>query len=248
MRTARALRPLDATRLGQGGARPGNDPRAWVALCRVEEVAYDQGSVVVARAIEGPLMGEPITCDVGQGVATEGGMSSTPIAIGDICLIGIFGGDANHMPVVLAFVHEPETPPPATVNGQTIDADLLAAAYVLADPDRIAELALKTVRLVAEAISLGDTPDPSQPFVRGQAFMDALSTFLEACSTLVGTPTTGLLGAFTELGAASTGTLTPLSLPFGIAVDALGVWKVAIAKFKSHLVKGDALSTVITGE
>lgn len=243
------LRPLDVTRLAQAAQRPGIDPRTWVFVGRVIEVEYEGGElVVVVKPDEGGLMGEPITCEVARGVASSSALTSQPVREGDIAIGLAFGGDANNLPVVIAFVHGPDTLPPSEVNGQTIDAALLAGSHVLADPERSAEVELAHVRVVAKSIELGPTPEPTQPFVRGQAFVDALGAFLDGLNTLVGTPTTGLTGGFTLLSAASVSVLTPLKPGFEMARLALTAFKPKIAVLKSHLVEGDALSKTITGE
>jgi hypothetical protein len=241
---ARSLRPLDVTRLGQAATRPGSDPRSWLFVGTVTEVAYDEGLVVVVHANEGALAGEEVPCEVLGFVATAGGTVATAIAVGDLALALCPSGDPNNMGLVVGFQHEPATPPPATVNGVPINAALLADTHVLADVERAAEVELKTLRLVVDQLRLGPTPSPTQAFVRGTAFAKALKTFLDGCTTLATTTQT----ASTAASSACVGPLAPLKAFFDAFTPALVKWKTDIAALKAHLVEGDALSKHITGE
>jgi len=244
-RTARSLRGIDATRLGQAAARPGIDPRTWVVLGRVVEVELEGGDqIVVVRADEGALAGETIVCEVGVHVASSGAFASSPIRVGDFAAVIVQGGDANNLPLVVAFSHTADTPPPKAVNGVAIDAALLAGSYVLADTERRVELELKGLRLVAEKVELGPDPTPTQPFVRGQAFADALSAWLDGCDSFGSI----IEMQFGVLSQAAIGPLAPLKVPFEAIKAGATMWRSSIATLKSHLVAGDMLSTTITGE
>ncbi len=245
----RASQALDTSALAQAVARPGIDPRTWVTMGVVIEVGWDNGFVVVVRIAEGALCGEEVACDVAVPFASALTMATCPIEEGDFAVCVVPGGDANNMPIVIGFLHTGETRTAKKVNDLTVDANLVQRAVVVSNAAVDAELSFGNVRLTAEQIRLGPGAAPTQPFVRGRAFVDALEDFLDALDALVGTPVGGGLSkVFTDLGAAASGPLLPLAVPFGLAVTALGKFKTAIKELQLHLVQGDALSDHITGE
>jgi hypothetical protein len=197
----------------------------------VEEIAYDatDGFVLVVKMQQGAHVREDIVCELGQGLAPAGGLLSLPFRVGDFAVCVVPEGDANAGPVVLGFLRTDDRPAPSTVNGQAITLALLEQTYVLVDT-RALELELGPVRLVAPKIQLGPTPEPTQPFVRGQALAEALGTFLSTVG-----------GAAFGTSQACVGPLAPLKAFFetlSTSCDTL----------KSKLVAGVVLSTTITGE
>jgi hypothetical protein len=245
----RARQALDTGRMAQAVSRPGIDPRTWVALGRVIEVGYDNGWVVACTILDGALVNEDVTCDVSASFAHALSMASVPIEVGDVAVIVMPGGEANNMGIVVGFIHAPNTRVANSVNGEDVGLPLAQRAIVVSNSTADVELSFKSVRLSADAVRIGPGNDASQPFVRGQDFVDALDDFLEATESMVGTSTTGLLGAFTTASAVALPPyLAPLLTPFQLAVTALTQWKAAIRVFRSHLVVGDALSAHIKGE
>lgn len=230
----RALRTLDTNRLSQAASRPGADPRTWVAIGKIEEIGLgDQGLVVALRIIEGPLAKEIVPCEVASSLASSSTFTSAPFQVGDIAVCVIPQGDANVMPIVIGFLHAPSRLPPKTVNGETLSASLLRAAFVIAASQR-AEVSLAELRVTADKLELADV-EPSQPYMRGKDFVDALSTFLTTVET-----------ASTAASQACVGPLAPLKAFFDPALPTSLAGAIKI--FKAKLVDGVTLSTKIFGE
>jgi hypothetical protein len=245
-RTRTLRRQIDPGRLGLAAARPGIDPRTWVAIGVVEELGYStaEGLIMVLRVVQGALVGEMVTCELAPSLARSGALISAPIAIGDVGVMVVPDGDANNVPAVVGFLRMEEAPAPSHVNGRPADLALLGAAYVLADPERELEVVTGDARIVSPTLKLGPTHEPTQPYVRGQALAAALGAFCDGLSTF----STGASEAFKAIGVAATGSLTPLKAPMlalEVASKSLGQ---AAASLKAELVTGHVLSKFITGE
>lgn len=245
----RARQALDTSRMAKAVSRPGIDPRTWVALGRVVEVGFNNGWVVACTILEGALCGEDVSCDVSAPFAHALSMASVPIEVGDVAVVVMPGGDANNMGIVVGFIHAPNTHVASRVNGQDVGLPLAQRAIVLSNSTAEVELSFKSVRLSADQVRIGPGIDAQQPFVRGRAFVDALDDFLQDTSDMIGTASSGLLGALTTAAAVALPPyLAPLLAPFQMGAQALTQWKIAIEAFRAHLVEGDALSEHIKGE
>lgn len=241
----RALRGIDPTRLGQAASRPGIDPRVWSCFGRVTDVAWDaeSGGIVSVDIVGGPLDGETdVVCSVAPSFAGTGAIASSPIQVGAVVVVTIPEGDLNVDPQVVGYAVGPDVTPPGTVAGQPM-ADLFASSHVLADLGHEGNVELKALRVVAEAIRLV-AAEPTQAFVRGNEFADALKTWLDATSSLATTVQT----ASSAASAACIGPLEPLKAFFDALTPALATWKVDIGTFKATLVPGQVLSTKLHAE
>lgn len=203
---------MDVDRIGEATARP-ESRRVWTCAARVsteaDGIRFDDelGRLVDVEIVGGPLDGEgPIVARVAEGFAEDGGILSHPIAAGDFVAVEL-GHDPNDLPVIVGHVFADGTKPPSTVNDDTVDAALLAAAHVLRSSRRLeveldgrARLRFPELVAMADTIKLAEE-NAAQPFVRGTSYADALDTFLdaftEAAKALVppGPPTTPMTAA-----------------------------------------------------
>lgn len=231
----RARQTLDTSAMAAAVARPGIDPRTWIALGRVTEVGFDNGLVAAVMITEGALMGEEVACDVLSPFASVLATASAPIEVGDTVLIACLQGDANTMPIVLGALHTGSTRAPVAINGRKLDAALAGGNLLLSNEAADAEIAVKNLRITAETTRLGPSANPTQPFVRGQAFADALSDFLEAQLKFAAALTTAI------------GAAVPAEAGFKSLAAAVAPWTKAMVALEVHLAS-DALSKTIKGE
>jgi hypothetical protein len=239
------LRGIDPTRLGIAASRPGIDPRVWVCFGRVKDVAWDaeSGGLVSVDIVGGPLDGErDVVCSVATTFAGTGAISSSPIQVGAVMVVVIPEGDANVDPQVIGYAVGPDVTPPVTVAGQAM-ADLFASSHVLGDPEHDGNVELKALRVVAEAIKLV-VAEPTQAFVRGGDFTDALKTWLDGVDQLL----TTMIPLSTDTAADCVGPLLPLAPFFTGFATALQALKTSGATFRATLVPGQALSTKLHAE
>lgn len=210
---ARRGAPMDAQRIGMAVAHPGIDGRVWSAVARVDDgddaVRWDAdlGLVADVTIVGGPLDGEgPIPARVGRGFLADGALLAHPLPRGSFVVVEL-GHDPNDVATIVARLFAAGATPPESVNGETIDAALLARAHVLRS-SHDAELELDgnvrakmtELRAIAERIFLVDE-NATQPFVRGTDWQQAINGFmtdlLEASGSLLpsGPPATPVTAA-----------------------------------------------------
>jgi hypothetical protein len=241
----RALRGIDPTRLGQAASRPGIDPRVWSCFGRVTDVAWDaeSGGIVSVDIVGGPLDGETdVVCSVAPSFAGTGAIASSPIQVGAVVVVTIPEGDVNVDPQVVGYAVGPDVTPPGTVAGQAM-AGLFGSSHVLGDPGHEGNVELKALRVVAEAIKLV-VAEPTQAFVRGNDFADALKTWLDAVDSFI----TTVVPLSTAADTACVGPLAALKPFFAGLTPALQTLQTRTAAFKATLVAGQMLSTKLHAE
>lgn len=241
----RTLRSIDPTRLGQAASRPGIDPRVWVCFGRVTDAVWDadSGGLVSVDIVGGPLDGtKDVVCSVAPSFAGSGAIASSPIQRGAVVVVVVPEGDVNVDPQVVGFAVGPDVAPPATVADQPM-ADLFGSSHVLGDPEHEGNVELKALRVVAEAIKLV-VAEPTQAYVRGNDFADALKTWLDATDKMADL----VRGASVTASGNCTGPLTPLKAFFDALTPALVAWQLDIAQFKATCVPGQMLSTKLHAE
>lgn len=114
---------LDQLRLGSAASFPGIDPRVWVRYAVVEAVKID------ARGAKADVLmlptGEPETVHLGGMLAPQGGCY-VPVAIGQMVVVIVPMGDANHGAVAIGAVYDEGQPAPGIVISNPDDTALVA--------------------------------------------------------------------------------------------------------------------------
>lgn len=224
----RARTSVDFRRVGLGLKMPGIDPRAWLALARVDDdddaVVWDAelGWLVDVTFVGGSLDGDgPNLCRQRRGLYE-------PPHRNGLVLVAVVGGDANMECVILAELDVEDRPAPTTVNGDTIDEAFATRTHIGAFPNEDLDLEFENVRVTGQ-MKLG-APDADQPYIRGNDYADAEADFLDALDQfLTSAPPPGPFGSVN-------------SATFIAAATQL---KLALQQFK--LAKSTYLSQVIRG-
>lgn len=181
-------------RLAIASSRPGNDPRMWLGVGRVDNdqdaIRWDAnlGWLVDITFATGQLAGEgPYTCRVSQAWAGDGEGDFDPPTLGSAVAISIMEGTPTASLWIIGPAADPDFPPPTSVNGQDIDEDFAKANHVRVSTHSLqAQYGSKwrtsaTDRATLEAPKVQlQSDDADQPYVRGTAYADALGTFLDA--------------------------------------------------------------------
>lgn len=252
----RIRRVFDRGRFGQLAQQPGIDTRSWIVLGRVDDdddairwsgAEGDDGPLgwIVDVTIQGGDLDQEdgVPCRLGAAYARDGEIRSDPPARGCLVLVALPSGNLNTEPTIIGELPTDGCAPPSQVNGTDIDSDYALATHIfvtslavdqeVAGDRRVQTGEGSTHRILGEAVELADE-GAEQPFVRGTAYADAESDFLDALDTFAQAVNTGITSASaTDLGGV---TITP-------AVTALAQ---AVAAFKAA--RNDYLSTKITGD
>ena len=262
--TARTSSRVDMRRLGMAVSMPGIDPACWVALATVDDdeeaFTWEPGTgwLVDVTFHWGKLDQDgPHACRVASAFSTAGELSSCPVQPGAEVLVVLPGdGDPNDTPVIVAQLsNKGSSPVPLTISSspapELVDEAFARATFFLVTTKDLKLQVGSAARLDASssagvhapAVTLAE-PTASQPFVRGTALANALSSFLDSTTTMAN----ALSSAFTAAATASVGPLSPLAAQFTAMATAVNAWKPAIVTLKSALVPGNVLSTKIHGE
>lgn len=237
-------RAPDFGRIAEAVSRPGIDPRAWVALARVDAgpdaVVWDEdlGWLADVTFAGGPLAGEgPVCCRVASPAQGAGAGRASPVRQGGLVVVVIPSGDPNEDAVVVGQLHDvDDAKAPTAVNGASIVETDAASGQVAVDethlavlPDEDLDEEWRAWRVTAGTMVLG-TPDADQPFVRGDDQADALDDLADALSQVV-----AALAVAPIVGAAVA--LDPATLTqFQAAVQ---TFKAARQSYLSSRIKGD---------
>lgn len=123
----RARSGIDTNRLASAVSRPGIDPRAWLVFASVDMIVFDSKAGMYANCTIQPT-GEDISVMVCAKYAGNKFGSWEPVAIDDIVVVGIPGGDRNNGGVLIGRMYRESDPPPdelsanTNVDGDTADA------------------------------------------------------------------------------------------------------------------------------
>lgn len=113
---------LDQLRLGSAASFPGIDPRVWVRYAVIEAVKID------ARGAKADVLmlptGEPETVHLGGMLAPRAGCY-VPVEIGQMVVVIVPMGDANHGAVAIGAVYDQGQPAPEIVTANPEDAALV---------------------------------------------------------------------------------------------------------------------------
>jgi hypothetical protein len=107
-----ARNSIDMARFSRLARRPGVDPRMWLAIATVTEVAIDPAAGAYAD-VELVMQGnDQETARIASGLAGSGYGLWMPLFVGDLVVIGYPGGDADYGPVLLGRLWGGTAPPP----------------------------------------------------------------------------------------------------------------------------------------
>lgn len=109
---SRARTTFDPGRLASLVARPGIDPRRWVILARVKQVAYVARRGYLAD-LEGIPLGEEFTAQVGAGYAGNGFGGYAGPKVDDLVVVLFTEGDPSALPVIVTRLWNGADPPPS---------------------------------------------------------------------------------------------------------------------------------------
>ena len=184
-------RRLDFARIADAIARPGIDPRPWVAEARVDDdgdaVVWDDalGWLVDVTLTTGEHAGEgPIVCRVASPAQGGGVTMARPPRRDSRVLVVFPDGDPNTDAVIVGQLHDAEDfGAPSEVNGDDITEALALETWITVAPNEDLDEQWRNVRItVADdggSMVLG-SPDADQPATRGTDLADALDDFADA--------------------------------------------------------------------
>ncbi len=278
---SRIKKNLDFNRLGEAVSRPGIDPRPWLCSARVDDdpdaISFIEGTgwVVDVTVCSGPLSGEgPIPCRVASSFGEPNGARLEPVKKGAEVTVLFLDGDPNSAPIIVGYAFNPEDMKvPATVNGETINEAFALENHILVTPHGVKEevrdhqmkatgdieldsgtniklSAASFAYLLAQQVRFADE-NATEPFVRGNKLVTALSSFLSALTLETG----GATGVAAQLVSASQ-VSPPGPYPNPLLLAAATQWQAglaglsqAIAQLNVHLLTpGDVTSLRIKGE
>jgi len=243
-RRAPSRRSLDFGRIAEAVSRPGIDPRAWVALARVDDdpdaVVWDAdlGWTADVTFAGGPLAGEgPVSCRVASPAQGAGAGRASPVRQGGLVVVVIPSGDPNEDAVIVGQLHDvDDARAPTSVNGDSIVETDASSGQVAADvthltalPDEDLDEEWRSWRVTADAMTLG-VADADQPFVRGDDQADALDDLADALGQFAAAIAVApVVGAAVALDPATLATFQ----------QAIAAFKAARQSYLSTRIKGD---------
>jgi len=242
--------------MGMAGAAPGNDPRTWVSIARVDDhddaITWDDslGWIVDVTFLGGPLDQDgPVPCRLGSMFVGR----SDPPNRGCLVVV-VIPGSTNEECVVVGVLSAEDCPQPLEVNGETIDEDFAKRTHFLVTTKNVdeqidGEIRSKSSgdhRILSDGQVLLATQDPSQSFVRGEDFESAINDFASSVQSFAssvsmtiaalappgppGTPVTGVQVV------AAIGVIGPAVIAISSAVASLSI---AAVEYKSTRIKGE---------
>jgi hypothetical protein len=103
---------MDIARFSRLAKRPGVDPRMWLAVATVTEVAVDPEVGAYAEVELAMAGGDQETARISSGLAGAGYGLWMPLFVGDLVVIGYPGGEADYGPVLIGRLWGGQLPPP----------------------------------------------------------------------------------------------------------------------------------------
>lgn len=240
-------------------ARPGIDPRVNCVLAEVVDVGVDPAHGVFADITFLPIQQEE-TAHVGTCYAGNGFGWWFPVEAGDTVLVALPLGDAGWGPVIVARMWSSTDVPPTELQGAADphggSPSPILDVYLRVKPGQGFKIRTSAAGGVDVAVEgTGDAvltaggrvrlQDGSQPFVRGTAYTNAMTTLLAALNTLelaVGTFATSL-GAGAPAAPVLHGEVVPNAAALALAIAA---FTAQIGTF--NLAQAAALSTKVYGQ
>lgn len=247
-------RRINTKLLGQAGAAPGNDPRTWIAIARVDDdpdaIRFrDQedgpvGWVVDVTFQGGPLDQEgPIPCRLGSSFTGNDALRSEPIAR-DCLVVVMIPGNPNDECTIACQLPTVGCEPPSEVNGTELNEEYALVNHVLVTPHGVDEQIggdrrIKTDgthRILGPSIELADE-GAGASYVRGEDLESAINAFADALNTLAIATSAGFTAITPAGGGPAIGTTFATALTQFQA--SLAQFKAAANTYKSTRIKGE---------
>jgi microcystin-dependent protein len=135
---------IDVGRLGKSVSRPGIDPRLWLTLAIIEDVAYDPEEGMFADVQFLPD-GDYETCLIGSDYAGDGYGTFTPPKVGDLVLVAVPSGDVGIGPIVVARLFSGEAPPPPEFQNEagSDETDAATGPTTVVEPAQVLKIVAK---------------------------------------------------------------------------------------------------------
>lgn len=241
---------VDTSRMSALASRPGIDPRIWLSLAVVEDVAFVEGEGVFVDLRLQPS-GEEETAFLGSCYAGNGAGDYCPLNIDDTVLVAMPSGDSGNGPIIIARYNSAADPPAADFEDPDQAGEAARDRVIRMEPGR--KLRIRTSgsgdgvdisvegdgSIICETKGSGKVllagRDADQPFVRGDDYASAEASFIDALGAL----TTAINTAITLASATTAG---------GVTIDpaALAAFSSARSIFKSA--KNTYLSQKVNGK
>lgn len=218
-RTRTRLVP-DFSRIAKSISRPGIDPRAEVAIARIDEETEDDqdvirwdndlGWLVDVTIMQGPYAGQgDINCRILSGAQGNGVTKSKPPRSGTEVVVVFPDGDPNEDAVIIGQLHDINNPPPTTINGDVIvernpsEGEIAAiSTHIGAYPEEDLDQEWRNARITTSGKMTLATADADQKYVRGDDQADALDDLADAISDFATAVQTGMATIPYDLSAA----------------------------------------------
>jgi hypothetical protein len=234
---ARARRTIDIGRLSRLVARPGVDPRVWVALARVTDVGYDENEGFFADVTMIPT-GEEQTAMISS-LYTGPSYGFWPaVEVGDLVVVVVPQGDPNAGPVIIGQIWNTEYPPPSEARGTGSDNTDVSPNVVLKTKGGAKLVMIAQNADFTMTANVVKMQAANQSFVRGETYADALGVFLDALKVIM-----LAIKAYATAAGGAVPALAPAGTALGLAIDAFNL---TIDTFKNA--RTTYLSTKIKGE
>ena len=142
---------IDVGRLAAAVSRPGIDPRLWLTLAIVQDVAIDTEQGIFADVQFIPD-GDEETCLVGSEYAGAGFGTFIPPKVDDIVLVAVPYGDVGTGPIIITRIWNGANPPSTDFKAETEieEGDVTSDPTTVVEPQRTYKIIAKedaTIRL-----------------------------------------------------------------------------------------------------
>lgn len=241
---------IDTSRMSALASRPGIDPRIWLSLAVVEDVAFAEGEGIFVDLRLQPT-GEEETAFLGSCYAGNGAGDYCPLNKDDTVLVAMPSGDSGNGPIIIARYNSAADPPAADFEDPDQAGEPARDRVIRMEPGR--KLKIRTSgdgdgvdisvegdgSIICETKGSGKVlladRDADQPFVRGTDYADAEASFVDSLGDLV----TAINTAITAASATTAG---------GIVIDPVSLTAFSAARTAFKDAKNTYLSQKVHGK
>ena len=196
--SARQRKHIDAGRLGQLVKGPGQDPRSWVSMGRIDDDPdairwdEDQGWIVDVTFAGGTLDQEgPVPCRVSRTFAGDGQTKTEPVSRGCEVIVALAGGDGAGA-VIFGQMHNGDgCNSPTTVGALPINEETALSHHIFKTDKAVAMEIQGDVTLTAPLSALSLTTLSTSVTSLSTIDLTALAAVSIAGASIALTPTTG---------------------------------------------------------